>query len=105
MPKVMFDKTIKLNGIKFLPNEPVEVTDEQAEVAVTHGGWIVLSEDKEPKAVEPVKEEQEVPDKVQELVDNSTRKELIEMAKEFDIADTQSKNKTELATEIIEFLE
>ena len=96
MPKVMFDKTVKVKGIKFRPNIPVEVSDEVAKEVVANGGWMVV----ETPVVEAEREiAEEIVETVEELM-GATKAELEEIAKDLKIPSAKAKKKSELAEEI-----
>lgn len=96
MPKVMFDKTVKVKGIKFRPNIPVEVSDEVAKAVVANGGWMVVE-------TPVIEDEQEIAEEIVETVEElmeATKAELEEIAKDLKIPSAKAKKKSELAEEI-----
>jgi tRNA(Ile)-lysidine synthase TilS/MesJ len=96
MPKVMFDRTVKVKGIKFRPNIPVEVSDEVAKEVVANGGWVFVET---PVAEDEKEIAEEIVETVEELME-ATKAELEEIAKDLKIPSAKAKKKSELAEEI-----
>ena len=110
MPKVMFDKKIKLDGVKYSPNQPKEVNEDTAQRVVQRGGWIIFEDeiervtkgqenlkDDKPLAKEMTKEEL-----IEDLMENNNKRQLLVMSRDLALDGVSNYSKRDLAEAIVE---
>ncbi len=69
MTKVMFDRSVNFEGIRFRPREAKEIPDSSVESALAEGAWIVERGEKEETVTPPLssKEEEAVEEPVEKV--------------------------------------
>lgn len=59
MTKVMFDRSVNFEGIRFRPREAKEIPDSSVESALAEGAWIVERGEKEDTVTPPLSSKEE----------------------------------------------